>query len=354
MGEKKLNYGLLNALIAVIIAYIALITMDYWWNFITKIITIVSPFAIAFAIAYALYPLVKLLKSKGVSNNLAVTMIVTVILFIIVGLIWMTVPLVYEQLIQLSAMVGKVITEISTKFEVNLGDFQTTINESLNTIIKSLGQYVSDGTVDFVGKSLDFLTKAIIIAIVSVYFLGDMEKIRGTIKNLLTKRKKKSKLYAFTRQADKELSQYLYGLMIFMVIQFIEYSLVFRIVNHPNWLLLGILASLTTIIPYFGGIITNIIAIILATVVSPTLTVATVIIILIFPNIDGYIISPRIYGKTNNINPLLSIFAVFAGGVLFGFVGIVISLPLYIIIRCLYNFYKEDIVDKIEDIKDGK
>ncbi len=353
MEKNKLNYKLLNVLILAVIIYIGLITMGYWGGFISKLISIILPFAIAFAIAYSLYPLVKILKDKGLTNNLSVGIVVVAILFIVVGLIWMTVPLVYEQLISLSTMIGEVIEDFSTKFEVNLGDFQTTINDMLNNMIKSVGQYVSDGTVDLVGKSIDFLTKFVIIATVSVYFLLDMEKIRKSIKNLLARRKKKSKLYAFTRQADKELSQYLYGLLMFMVVQFIEYSLLFRIVGHPNWLLLGILASLTTVIPYFGGVITNIIAVILASVVSTKLFVATLIICFVFPNIDGYIISPKIYGKTNNINPLLSIFAVFAGGALFGISGIIISLPLYIIIRCLYNFYKEDIVDKIEDIKDG-
>ena len=74
------------------------------------------------------------------------------------------------------------------------------------------------------------------------------------------------------------------------------------------------------------------------------------IICLVFPNIDGYIISPRVYGKTNNISPIWTIFAVFAGGALYGFLGIVIALPVYIILNCTYKFFKKNIYGKIDDI----
>ena len=58
------------------------------------------------------------------------------------------------------------------------------------------------------------------------------------------------------------------------------------------------------------------------------------------------------YCKTNNISPLLTIFAVFAGGVLGGFVGILIALPLTIILRTIFKYYKGDISKKIDDIKE--
>ena len=354
MFKDKLNFKLLNVLIFAALIYLALNTMNYWGGFISTIFSIILPFLIAFGIAYSLYPIVRKLKKKGLSNRLSVTIVSVSVIFIIIGLIAITVPLVYDQLILLSKTVGEVITDFSSKFEINLGDFQTTINEVLDDLIKSVGKYVSDGTFDFVGKSVGFVTNAIIILIVSIYFLADMEKIRNEVKNLLTRNKKKRKTYNYVRVLDRELGQYLNGLAIFIGIQFVEYSLLFRIIGHPNWLLLGILASLTTVIPYFGGLITNIIAVILSSVVSTQLFIATLVVCFIFPNIDGYIISPKVYGKTNNIDPLWTIFAVIAGGALFGIVGIMISLPVYIALNCTFQFYKEDIYDKLEDIKEER
>ena len=96
----------------------------------------------------------------------------------------------------------------------------------------------------------------------------------------------------------------------------------------------------------------NIIAIITASVISPQLLVLSIIVCLIFPQIDGYLILPKIYGKTNKVPPLLTIFAVFAGGVLGGFVGIVIALPITIIIQTIYKNYDEEISKKISDLKE--
>ena len=75
---------------------------------------------------------------------------------------------------------------------------------------------------------------------------------------------------------------------------------------------------------------------------------------MICPNIDGYIVSPRVYGRTNQIHPLVNIFAVFAGGVLGDFWGIVVSLPVAIVVLVTIRFFKSDISDKIVEIKEKK
>ena len=354
MFKDKLNYKLLNVLIVGAIIYLCLITSSYWLGVITKILSIIEPFIVAFAISYSLYPMVRKLRKKGLSNKLSVAIVSVIVLLILGLIIGITIPLIYNQLIVLSQSIGQVLTDISSKFEVNLGDFSTTVQTVLNSLIETVGNYVTDGVPDFFNNSIGFVSNAIIVLILSIYFLGDMEKVRRDVKKLLLRKKSRRKFYEYVKSVDRELEQYLYGLVIFMGVQLVEYSFLFGVIGHPNWLLLGILACITTIIPYFGGLFTNIIAVILASVKSFPLFIATLVICLIFPNIDGYIISPKIYGKTNNINPIWTIFAVVVGGSLFGVGGIAVSLPVYLIIKCTYNFYKEDILDKIEDIKDTK
>lgn len=352
MFKDKLNFKLLNLLILLVICYIAISTINWWGGIILKLISIIFPFGVSFAIAYAFYPLVRKLQDKGVRKTLAVTLVVVLVSCFIFGLVAITVPLVYDQLLTLSKLIGAVMTDISSKFAVDLGGFEDSVVGILNDIIAGVGKYVSTGTLDLVGKSIDFFTKFIIIYIVSIYFLAGMDDIRKNIKLILKKRNNKS--FNYVKAIDKELGQYLQGLVIFMVIQLFEYCFLFWVVGHPNWLLLGILASITTVVPYFGGLITNIIAVILASVVSTPVFIATLIICLVFPNVDGYVISPKVYGKTNNINPLWTIFAVFVGGALLGFVGILIALPVYIIINRSYHFFEDDIKDKIDDIKISK
>lgn len=352
MLKNKLNFKLLNLLLLMIIIYIFIATSGYWGGILLKIFNICLPFLIAFAFAYVLYPFVEKLEKKGIRKNLAITLVMLVISIVVIGLIWVTLPMIYDQLVLFSKSIIQVITDFSSRFDLNLGEFQQTITDALNQLIKDLGSYISTGTIDFLGKSVNIVTNTVIVVIVGIYFLAYMEKIRSSIKKFLKSMKNRS--FAYVKKLDKEIGNYCHGLAIFMAIQFIEYTFLFWIVGHPNWLLLGTLACVTTVIPYFGGMITNIIAVITASVISTPLFIATLIICMIFPQLDGYLISPKIYGKTNNVNPVMVIFAVGAGGSLLGFLGIVISLPVYIVLQTTWKFFREDIKDKIDEVKGAR
>ena len=94
--------------------------------------------------------------------------------------------------------------------------------------------------------------------------------------------------------------------------------------------------------------------VIIASVVNTKLLILTILVCIICPNIDGYIIGPKVYGKTNQLPALVNIFAVFAGGILGGFWGIVVSLPVAITLIATYKFFEEDINHKIVTIKEKK
>ena len=179
-----------------------------------------------------------------------------------------------------------------------------------------------------------------------------MDNIRIWIKKKL--KRKSKKMYQYIRTLDQEMKNYLSGFIKIIFISFFEYSLAFLIIRHPNALLLGTLAAVANLIPYFGGIITNIIAAVTAFVINPLLFIKTLVVFFILSAIDGYLINPLVYGKTNKVHPIVVILSVFAGGILFGTIGIVISLPLAIIIIATYKFFEEDISEKIEDIKESK
>ena len=349
MYKNRINYKLLNLLILMGLLYIIVTNIGTWYNILGSIFSVCFPFILAFGIAYALNPVVRKLVSKGLSRSLAVTIVVILVTAIIIGLLVATLPLLYNQLITFANSFGKVIEDIGDKFNINLSSIEDVGGGYLDSLIASIGNVVKDGTIDIVGKTASVIGKVIITFVVAIYFLAYMDKIRSVVGEFL--KKTKYKLYRYVRAVDYELSNYLKGLLLFMIIQFFEYSLVFFIVGHPNWLLFGVLASLTTVIPYFGGLITNLLALLTASVISPSLFVATVVICLIFPQLDGYVISPRVYGKTNNINPLVTIMMVSIGGTVFGILGIIIALPIYIVISSSYRFFKNDIKKGVKKVK---
>ena len=349
MYKNRINYKLLNFLILMGLLYIIVTNIGTWFNIFSSIISICMPFLIAFAISYALNPLVRKLISKGVNKSLAVTIVVVLVTAIIIGLLVVTLPLLYNQLITFASNFGKVLEDIGDKFNINLSFINDLSGDYLDDIISSIGNFVKDGSIDIVGKTTSIIGKIIITFIVSIYFLAYMDSIRKGISNFL--KQTKNKLYRYVKALDYELGNYLKGLLLFMVIQFFEYSLVFFIIGHPNWFLFGVLASLTTVVPYFGGLFTNLLALLTASVIDTNLFIATLIICLIFPQLDGYIISPKVYGKTNNINPLITIMMVSIGGTVGGVLGIIIALPLYIVISSSYHFFKNDIKKGVKKVK---
>lgn len=351
MEEKKLNYRLLNLVLLLGAFFLFYNTLGLWKYITDKLIAIVTPFIISFVIAYAIYPFLVKLQKRGMRKSLAITLILVCIVGFLIILISLLIPIIAKQSIALIGVSSTLIQNISNKYNLNLNYIQENITD-INSLLSNYGKPISDFSFAFISKSLSFLSKFIICFITSIYFLVDMDRLREKFKKYLKRKKKRT--FNYVKRLDTELSNYFVGLEKYIVIQFVEYTTIFLLIGHPYYLLLGVLCSITTIIPYFGGIFANIVACITAFFVSPKLFILTLIVAFICPNIDGYIISPKVYGKSNNIPALATIFAVFAGGILYGVTGIIIALPVTIILIATYRFYEDDITDKIEEMKNQK
>ena len=350
MFNNKIHYGIVNLAALMLLLYIGVTNIGLWIGILGKCIAVLSPFIVAFVFAYAFTPLVRWLDKKGLSKSLAITVVVIGVVVILGGIIALTLPLLYDQLKLLIKTVVEVMKNFDNKFNINLGTYEIKITDYLNDILKSIGSVAGASTMDIINKSLGFIGKFVVGFVGFIYFLIYMDNIRSTLKELLKETNKRA--FNYIKLMDTEITNYLKGLEIFMAIKLFEYSLLFLIVGHPNWLILGILACITTVIPYFGGLITNIIAIILASVISPKLFILTIIICLIFPQLDGYIISPKVYGHTNNVNPLITIMVVSIGGTLAGPVGIIVALPCYLLLRTTFNFFKKDLKKGMVKVKE--
>lgn len=352
MKNNRINYKLVNIALFVTIICLIYLIRDLWLGVAGKILEILFPFIIAFGIAYALHPIAKKIENSGFPKWLSVLIVTVISLGFLVTIIILVVPMLYEQILLLLTNISTLITDLSTKYEINLGFLQSSITDISTNVIKTLGKYISDGALNIVNSTINFGTAFIIVLFVSIYLLSDMDKIRDFIKKILGSKNRKK--YKYIKTLDKEVTNYFSGLGKNIIIQFIEYTTIFFLIGHPNYLILGVLASCSTIIPIFGGLIVNIIALLIASVISAKLFWLTLIVCCVCPQIDAYIIAPKVYGKTNNIHPLISIFAVFAGGILGGFIGIVVSLPITIIIITTFKFFRNDIDNKLEEIKDKK
>ncbi len=347
--ENKINFKLVNIALIITIVCLLYLIRGLWMGIIDVALDILMPFLIAFAIAYALYPLTQKLVNSGFPKWLANLLVLLITFGFIITIIILVIPMLYEQLLLFLSNISTFISDFSDKYAINLGVLESSLSDISSSLIQNVGSSISNGAINVLNASVGFATAFIVVVFVFIYLLIDMEKIRKNIKNFIGK--KRTKAYNYIKKLDHEVSNYFSGLGKNILIQFVEYTTIFFIIGHPNYLILGVLMSISTIIPIFGGLIVNILALLIASVINPTLFWLTLAVCCVCPQIDSYVIAPKVYGKTNQIHPLINIFAVFAGGILGGAVGIIISLPVAIIIIATYKYFKEDIGNKIEEIK---
>ena len=352
LKKDSIDYKLVNLGILALIVYLMYHTGHLWIGIFNKIIAIVMLFIIGFAVAYAIHPLVLKLRNKGIPKGISVAIVIIGLVLVFGFTGYLVSKTCVSQISTLFESINTFITELSTHdFNINISSIQETINGSFQDILNGLTKYVSDGAINLVSSSINFLGNLLIGFAAFIYFLIDMDKIRAAVKKFFKGRSKKT--YRFVKVLDTEMRNYLGGLVQVVIISMFEYGIAYSIIGHPNAIMLGFLAGMANFIPYFGGIANNIVAAITAFIVSPALFIRTLIVFFLLSSLDSYVINPHVYGKTNSMHPLVTIFALFAGGIIFGLMGVLISFPLAIFIVSLFKFYKADISSGIEKIKEN-
>ena len=350
--KDKINFKLVNIALVSLTIFFLYRTGHLWTGIISKVFQIALPFIVAFVIAYALYPFLKYLQSKKIPKGIAVFIIVAILLGLVAFTVFLVVPLLFNQTVSLFKSSIEYVKDLSKTSKYDLGPIQDALTNGLNDIVVNVGKYISNGAINLINVSISLITKVFLCLTAAIYFLIDMEKIRLETKRYL--RRKSRKTFRYVKTLDEEMKKYLSGFVKIMFISLFEYSIMYTIIGHPNAILLGFLAMIMQLIPYFGGMLTNVVAAITAMVVSPALFIRTVITFCILSVIDGNIIGPLVYGKTNNVKPVVVIMSITAGGILFGIKGIVAAFPVALILIATYKFYKDDIADKLDDIKESK
>ena len=171
--------------------------------------------------------------------------------------------------------------------------------------------------------------------------LLDKERILKAIQNLADRFNSHGKAGAFIRHwsnINEVFTQYIYARLTTCIIMAVACSLILIIMGEKYALLLGIFIGFMDIIPYFGSIISWIVGLVIMTI-SGGLShgIWCSVMMLIMQQIDGNIISPKLTGERLEIRPLAIIIAVSVGGSLFGFVGMLISVPVVAILRAIIS-----------------
>lgn len=316
---SKLNFKLINFALITIILFLFIKSFSFIKDILLIIKNITLPIIISFIISYVINAFSKFIK---INKNISRVLIIILIIFIISIIFYFSIPILLNQIISLSYEIEYFFDNTNIDLSYIKDIFIKEIDELINKSI----------SFDIVFKSVNTITNIIVMFILSIFFTFKMDYIKEKI-SLFLLSLKNNKIYNIIINIDKSLTNYLKGTSIIVIVEMIEYTIIYLIVGHPNYLLLGFLAGITTFIPYFGGLFTNIIAFITGFCISKKLFIMCLIIAIVVPIIDGYIIDPKIYEKTNKIDNLKAILALVICSNLFGILGVLIAIPFYIILE---------------------
>ena len=318
-----------------------------------------TPFIIGFVIAYIFNMPIKkidkgLKKSKHVflsknSKPISIISIYFVALFLLLIVIRLVVPALYRNILDLYYNVPKYFNEaISalvkwqekhniTLFEVDKLTATNAFNNILNSIdIMQFSKY-AQGVV----KITSGVTNFMIGVIVSVYMLIEKDRIVVACKRLcrvIFKEETAEKFIEDVTKINDIFSKYIFCQLLDAAMMTVLATIVLSLLRVKYAIILGAVIGIFNLIPYFGAMIAGVLSVLITLITGGILkAVWAAIALAILQQVDGNFIGPKIMGEVLDISPLWIIFAVTLGGGLFGVGGMVISVPIFMVIKMIFS-----------------
>lgn len=299
-----------------------------------KISIILLPFIIGISISYILDPFVILLVKKGFKRTVAVSLIYFVLIAsFIIGLVYILPVIVFE----LNNLINA-IPEYTLKTEQLIKTLKLNykeilpigIQEAIDNTIYTLENKIIKLLQNVVNKIMWLFTRLfsmILGPVLGFYILKDIDKIRQNIITFLPA-KNRQKFFYWFKKIDMTLGHYIRSQLIISCIISVLTTIALYILKVDFALIIGILAGVTNIIPYFGPIIGGLPAVFIALLKYPQKIVWIVLSILLIQEVESGIISPYIMGQSVGLHPITVVFALLTGGTFLGFWGLLLAVPI--------------------------
>ncbi|APW43377.1 AI-2E family transporter [Rhodoferax saidenbachensis] len=323
-------------------ALIALLLVGVLW----LLAPVLAPFVVASVLAYALTPLVDWLDDAGrgrIPRLVAVVLVELLFVVALLGVLLLIVPIFAKELPLMREQLPVLLDSINGTLKPWLAQWGIHISLDVTSIKGFVMKYLNANVEDAVGSVLAsvklggsvafaIIGNAILIPVALFYLLMDWDRFVAQVRNFIPPRMRAG-TDSFLAEADAVLGQYLRGQLLVMLTLAVGYSVGLALFGLDLALPIGIFTGLAIFVPYLGfGV-----GLVLATfagllefsstgVVYPLVMVA--VVYGLGQLIESLYLTPRLVGERIGLHPLAVIFALLAFGQLFGFVGVLVALPV--------------------------
>ncbi len=314
---------------------------------------VLLPFVLGGAIAYFLDPVADRLEKIGASRVLATTIITFVALFLFVLMALLVIPTLINQSVQLfntAPALARDFGAFLTERFPSLLDESSTLRQSLNSVaetIQSRGGELLNTAITSAASILNIVVLFVIVPVVAVYLLLDWDRMVARIDDLLP-RDHAPVIRTLAAEIDATLASFIRGMGTVCLILGTYYAIALMLVGLQFGLVVGFVAGLITFIPYLGALIGGALAIGLGLFqfwgdwVSLGLVAG---IFVIGQVVEGNFLTPKLVGNSVGLHPVWLILALAVFGTLFGFVGMLVAVPMAaamgVVIRFAISQYRD-------------
>ncbi|GAA6131842.1 AI-2E family transporter [Halopseudomonas sabulinigri] len=343
-------------------------TSDYRWYWAAGFVLlmtlvyflqpILSPFLIGMLLAYLGDPLVDRLETHGLSRTLGVVVVFAVASSILVIALIILIPMLGHQIETLRenvpAMIdwfhNRALPWVEAKLGIAVSEFRLdAVREGLKEHLGQTTSVVAAVIAKATKSTMALMTLAanlVMIPVVSFYLLRDWDLIVARCRDMIP-RHHEPLVAKLMHDCDEVLGAFIRGQLLVMGCLGVIYWLGLWMVGLELALLIGLLAGLASIVPYLGFFVGIVAALLAAVFQFGDLfhLIAVVAVFSVGQMIEGMVLTPLLVGDRIGLHPVAVIFAILAGGQLFGFVGILLALPLaaviMVLLRYFYQRYRE-------------
>jgi predicted PurR-regulated permease PerM len=323
---------------------------------------VLTPFLVSAGVAYLCDPIVDRLERVRVRKwTIGRTGAVIIVFFVLVAIV--TLALVFilpalvrqaQQLVErfpewLDWLEGSAWPWVAARLGLDASAFDTT---HATDLLRQYWREVSGAAVDVMGAMgrggkvvLTLVTNLVLVPVVTFYLLRDWDLLMKRLQGLLP-RSRVNMVNKVAGEIDEVLGAFLRGQFVVMMALGVVYAIGLSVLGLEGAFLIGMGAGLLSIVPYLGSIVGLAVAVGVALFqFGDILHVALVLVVFgVGQSLEGMVLTPKLVGDRIGLHPVTVIFAVLAGGQLFGFVGILLALPvaaaLNVVVRHLQDIYQ--------------
>ena len=370
--NEYIKWGLTAFLVIVgsILFYLFLLHGGMVMHALGSLLRILSPIIWGLVIAYILWPMTKFFQyaafvpllnrwwpkrdNERASRVLAIVLTIALAFLFIGVLLWIVIPQVYtsvENIVSSAPEYFETVNGFIQRFFEDFPELETALLEATGNVSDSLLDWAKgvvlpnlSTIVTNVSTGIYLLLRGILNVligfVVACYVLYNVEAIDAICKKLLYS------VFSITRAeeiihdvhfVDGIFNGFINGKLIDSLIIGVLCYIVCSIARMPYVVLISVIVGVTNVIPFFGPFIGAIPSGLIILMVSPVKALIFAVIILVLQQLDGNIIGPKILGSSIGMNGFWVMFAIIVGGGLFGFMGMLLAVPVFAVIHSVVN-----------------